>query len=88
MRAEGYKVNGYDAAYCKTMFSVTIRGNGGESCVLEVTDIEAGVTFIVPLDEDTKTREIIYEQQVKKHGKAHTRTRAWKNPENNDRSSK
>lgn len=83
---EGYKVGGYDATYKKTLFSISERGI--ENGVLEVTDIEAGVTFIVPLDDNRKAREIIYEQQVKKYGKARTRTGTWKQKqraENNDR---
>lgn len=46
MRAEGYKISGYDATYRKALFNVCERGNR----VLEITDLDSGTTFLVDFD--------------------------------------
>jgi hypothetical protein len=46
MRVAGYKLNGYDATYEKTYFDVREGKNAEKNRVLEVTDINSGVTFI------------------------------------------
>ena len=51
MKAEGYKLNGYDATYEKTLFDVKSKANK-EICVLEVLDINSGITFVVELKKD------------------------------------
>ena len=43
MRYRGYKLNGYNATYTQAVFEVREQQNG----VLEVTDIEGGITFLV-----------------------------------------
>ena len=63
MKCEGYKLSGYDATYKKTMFNVVEQGNR----VLEITDLDGGVTFLVSL-EDYKTKQ-------------KPRTRKWKQKE-------
>ena len=51
MLYEGYKVNGYDASYEKTNFDVRYGKNAEKNRVLEITDINSGVTFIVETPE-------------------------------------
>lgn len=42
----GYKLKGYDATYEKTTFDVRQGVNAENNCVLEVTDISSGITYI------------------------------------------
>lgn len=42
MKVDGYKLNGYDATYESTIFSVTETGN-----MLEITDTTSGITFVL-----------------------------------------
>ena len=46
MRVTGYRLKGYDATYEKTTFDVTSVGN-----ILQITEINSGVTFVVDADE-------------------------------------
>ena len=46
----GYKLNGYNATYERTNFDVRYGKNAEEKCVLEVTDINSGITFIFEHD--------------------------------------
>ena len=46
MKCEGYKISGYDATYRKALFNVCERGNR----VLEITDLDSGITFLVDFD--------------------------------------
>ena len=46
MRYRGYKLNGYNATYDKAIFDVREQQNG----VLEVTDIDGGITFLIDFD--------------------------------------
>ena len=43
MKCEGYKISGYDATYKKTTFNVCEKGER----VLEITDVDSGITFLV-----------------------------------------
>ena len=45
MRVEGYRLNSYDATYEKALFDVIKHKHSGE-CVLEVTELLSGITFI------------------------------------------
>ena len=47
MKVNGYKLNGYNATYEKTLFNVVQSGD-----MLEVTDINSGVTFLLELQEE------------------------------------
>ena len=47
MLCRGYKLSGYDATYRKATFSVVEARSG----VLEITDTESGVTFILDLED-------------------------------------
>ncbi len=50
MKCKGYKISGYDATYKKTTFNVIERSGD----VLEITDLESGVSFLLDF-EDAKT---------------------------------
>lgn len=52
MRVEGYRLNGYNATYEKTLFEVRGGYNGTKGRVLEVTDIDSGMTFVFETEED------------------------------------
>lgn len=52
MLCGGYKLSGYDATYRKTTFNVIERNEN----VLEVTETQSGVTFILDF-EDVQVRE-------------------------------
>lgn len=45
MRVEGYRLNSYDATYEKALFDVTEHRHE-DQCVLEVTELLSGITFI------------------------------------------
>lgn len=47
MLCRGYKLNGYDVTYKKATFSIVEKQDG----VLEITDTESGVTFILDLED-------------------------------------
>ena len=51
MRAEGYRLKGYDATYEKALFDVRSKANK-EICVLEISEINSGTTFVVELTKD------------------------------------
>lgn len=46
MKFTGYKFSGYDATYRKALFNVCERGD----CVLEITDLDSGTTFLADFD--------------------------------------
>ena len=46
MIAEGYRLNGYDAKYEKTIYHVRIRYEDEEVVIHEVTEVNSGITFI------------------------------------------
>ena len=50
----GYKLRGYDASYDKAVFDVREGRNASGNRVLEVTDIDSGITFIVEFDDPKK----------------------------------
>lgn len=50
MKLEGYKLNGYDATYNKAVFEVAERGTTSKNRVLEITELESGITFLLELD--------------------------------------
>ena len=50
MLCRGYKLSGYDATYRKTTFNVVERNKN----VLEITDTQSGVTFILDFDDATQ----------------------------------
>ena len=54
MRVTGYKLRGYDATYDKTLFDIQSKEDD-KSRVLEITDINSGVTFIIPMDKSAKS---------------------------------
>ena len=53
----GYKLNGYNATYEKTSFDVRKGLNADKNCVLEVTDINSGMTYIFELDNQDRKRK-------------------------------
>ena len=55
MKVTGYKLRGYDAVYEKTVFDIQSKEDD-KSRVLEITDINSGMTFIVALDKPSKDR--------------------------------
>ena len=52
MKVAGYKLNGYNATYEKTCFDVRGGYNGTKGRVLEVMDIDSGMTFVFETEED------------------------------------
>ena len=52
MRVTGYRLKGYDATYEKTTFDVRIHKEK-KNCVLEVMDINSGMTFIFDQVDDS-----------------------------------
>jgi hypothetical protein len=54
MRVAGYKLNGYNATYEHTEFDIKHGYNSEKNRVLEVTDIDSGVTFIFETEERYK----------------------------------
>ena len=46
MKCKGYRLNGYDATYTKTTFNIVEQ----ENRVLEITDLEGGIAFVVEFD--------------------------------------
>lgn len=55
MRVVGYRLNGYNATYERTNFDIRHGYNGEKNRVLEVTDIESGITFIFETEERYKS---------------------------------
>ena len=47
MKCKGYKFSEYDATYKKATFNIIERSEG----VLEVTDIESGIMFLLDLND-------------------------------------
>lgn len=69
MRVPGYKLKGYDATYDRVMFDVRYGFNAEKKRVLEVTEINSGITFIFetePIDQ-TKSRRRKRKQNPKKN---------------------
>ena len=70
MKIEGYKLSGYDATYRKALFNVNERGNR----VLEVTDVDSGITFLLDFESVENSQKIKTrtwkkrEQRQEKHG--------------------
>ena len=48
----GYKLNSYNATYEKTSFDVRKGTNADNNSVLEITDINSGITFIFEDDPE------------------------------------
>ena len=46
MIVRGYRLNGYNATYERTSFDVREGVNSSKNRVLEVTDINSGITYI------------------------------------------
>ena len=46
MRIEGYRINGYNATYEQTYFDVREGKNAKKNRVLEVEDLNSGITFV------------------------------------------
>ena len=66
MKAWGYKLRGYDATYDKASFDVRVRYEDDESCVLEILEINSGITFIVELENESQIYEQINLQKAEK----------------------
>lgn len=54
MRVAGYKLKGYDATYERAYFNVQEGHNASGNAVLEITDNDSGITFILEFDEKKK----------------------------------
>lgn len=54
MIVRGYKLKGYDATYERTNFDIRHGFNAEKNRVLEVTDIDSGMTFIFETEERYK----------------------------------
>ena len=54
---EGYKLNGYDATYEKTTFSVRKRYEHRHKIINEVTELNSGITFIYEVKKEYKKHE-------------------------------
>ena len=52
--AEGYKLNGYDATYEKTTFSVRKRYEDKHEIIREITELNSGITFIYVVKKEYK----------------------------------
>ena len=46
MKVAGYRLNGYNATYEEVLFDVRDGINAEKNCVLDVTEIMSGVTYI------------------------------------------
>ena len=53
----GYKLNGYNATYEKTSFDVREGTNASKNRVLEVTDVNSGITFFVEFQDKRRKRD-------------------------------
>lgn len=56
MRVPGYKLKGYDATYEQAMFDVRYGINAEKNRVLEVTEINSGITFIFEAEPKDQTK--------------------------------
>jgi len=54
MMIEGYRLNGYDATYKKTVFIVKERNEK----VIEIEDAEGGITFILDFENVDKPKKM------------------------------
>lgn len=54
MRVKGFKIRGYDAKYERANFDIVHGYNAENNRVLEVTDIDSGITFIFETEERYK----------------------------------
>lgn len=54
---EGYKLNGYDATYEKTTFSVRKRYEDRHKVINEVTELNSGITFIYEVKKNERNRK-------------------------------
>lgn len=54
MRIQGYKLNGYNATYERAQFDIRPGYNAEKNRVLEITDIDSGITFIFETEERFK----------------------------------
>ena len=61
----GYKLNSYNATYEKTSFDVRKGTNADNNSVLEITDINSGITFIFEHDDQNYRQK----KQSAKHQK-------------------
>lgn len=68
----GYKLNSYNAMYEKTTFGVSRRYADSEKCVLEICDINSGITFYIDL-KDIESGEVKNEQFVEKDSEEYAR---------------
>lgn len=57
MIVRGYKLNGYNATYERTNFEVNEGYNASKNRVLEVTDINSGVTFFIEFQDRQRKRD-------------------------------
>jgi len=51
MRVAGYKLNGYNATYEKCDLDIWTGKNAQKKRVLEMTDIDSGITYIFETDD-------------------------------------
>ena len=57
MKVPGYKLRGYDATYEKTTFNAKLHTHD-KSCVLEVEDVNSGLTFILDFGDKPQFPQI------------------------------
>ena len=57
MRVAGYKLNAYNATYERAYFSVQEGRNASGNRVLEVTDDDSGITFVLEFEDKNKRRD-------------------------------
>ena len=65
MKVGGYRLKGYDATYDKTVFDVRTNYTE-ENCVLEILELNSGVTYILELDKRSKVIQPIRRNVRKK----------------------
>ena len=57
MRAVGYKLNAYNATYEKAYFNVQEGRNASGNRVLEITEDNSGITFILEFEGEKKRKD-------------------------------
>ena len=57
MIVAGYKLNGYNATYERAYFDVREGVNASKNRVLEVTDHDSGITFVLEFEGKKKRRD-------------------------------
>ena len=54
MRVAGYKLNGYNATYEPCELDIRTGKNSRKNRVLEMTDVDSGITYIFETEERVK----------------------------------